>query len=215
MKRVYMATRVERAWHWSNATGFVLLVLSGMNIHFARDFNVFGSLSTAVAVHNAAGVIVALDWLVWAVYMLRSRRIRYYLPGREDLAGGVLRQARFYLLGIFRGEAHPFDEGEARKFNPLQKWTYLGIMAVIVPLQILTGLWLLYLILAWRHAGTGALRALGVSHTILAIFLTAFLVGHLYLATTGETPWAHFKMMLTGFAEDPAEPPAPDQGIQS
>ena len=114
---------------------------------------------------------------------------------------GLILQARYYLMGIFSGAPHPFEEGETRKFNPLQKWTYLGVMTVLLPVQVLTGLGLFWLIENWRDAGSEYLRALGTVHTVFAILLTAFLLGHIYLATTGETPWAHFKMMFTGYAD--------------
>lgn len=213
--RVYLVTRLERAWHWTNALGFLLLVLSGLNIHFARDFNLFGTLSTAMAVHNVTGLFVTVDYLVWAIYMVRSRRLRYYLPGRDDLGSGLVRQARYYLAGIFRGAPHPFEEGKSRKFNPLQKWTYLGVMAVLLPLQVGTGLWLLYLIYRWQLAGAADFRILGVTHTVGAVLLTVFLVIHLYLATTGATPGALVRMMVTGYAEPHPESTAHEEGTDT
>lgn len=212
--RVYLVTRLERVWHWTHALGFLLLALSGLNIHFAREFNLFGTLATAIAVHNVTGVVVAIDYLVWAIYMVRSRRLRYYIPDRNDLGSGLVRQARFYLLGIFRGAPHPFEEGESRKFNPLQKWTYLGVMAVLLPLQVVTGLWLLYLIYRWQLAGAADLRILGITHTAVAALLTVFLVGHLYLATTGATPWALVRMMVTGYAEPHPPSTANEEGTE-
>ncbi len=38
-------------------------------------------------------------------------------------------------------------------------------------------------------------------HTIGAFLMLAFLVSHLYLATTGHTPTAHIKAMITGWEE--------------
>ncbi|MEJ2187123.1 MAG: cytochrome b/b6 domain-containing protein, partial [Gemmatimonadota bacterium] len=138
MKKIYMVTRPERAWHWINAAGIVLLALSGLNIHFAREFNVFGTLPAAIAVHNLVGIIVSINYMAWALSLVRPGRIRYYAPDGDDLATGIVRQARYYLLGIFEHAPHPFAEGEARKFNPLQKWTYIAVMAVLLPLQAIT-----------------------------------------------------------------------------
>ncbi len=207
-----MVTRPERTWHWVNAVGIVVLALSGLNIHFAREFNVFGTLSAAIAVHNLVGIVVSINYMVWALYLVRTGRIRYYAPDGDDLVTGLIRQARYYLQGIFQGAPHPFEEGESRKFNPLQKWTYLGVMAVVLPLQTVTGLWLYHMIHAWQNVSSTALQFLGVAHTVLAIFLTAFLIGHIYLATTGETPWAHFRMMLTGYASSHVPSPTEEQG---
>ncbi len=212
MNRVYLATRPERAGHWINAVGFVALALSGFNIHFAREFNVFGTLSAAIAVHNVIGVAVSINYILWWVYTVGTRRIRFYLPDHDDMPAGVVRQARYYLFGIFRGDPHPFEEGETRKFNPLQKWTYLGVMTVLLPVQVVTGLGLLFLIEDWQDAGPAYLRLFGTVHTVFAILLTVFLLGHIYLATTGDTPWAHFKMMFTGYADLHPNPISEDQG---
>jgi thiosulfate reductase cytochrome b subunit len=210
VKRVYLATRTERVGHWINAAGFVLLALSGFNIHFAREFNVFGTFSMAVAVHNVVGITVAINYVLWWVYAIGSRRIRFYVPHRDDGPRGLIRQARYYLGGIFRGAPHPFAEGETRKFNPLQKWTYLGVMTVLLPIQVVTGLGLFWLIENWQDASSARLRVLGTTHTAFAILLTAFLIGHFYLATTGDTPWAHFKMMFTGYADLQTDPGSED-----
>lgn len=201
MNRRYLATRPERAGHWINAVGFALLVLSGLNVHFAGTFDLFGSLALAVAVHELTGIAVTVNYLFWWFYMVGSRRIRFYLPGRDDLLGGVINQGRYYLQGIFRNAPHPFEEGEKRKFNPLQKWTYLGVMTALVPVQVLTGVALLVVVHRWQDATSAQLRFLGVAHNGVAVLLTAFLLGHLYLATTGPTPWAHFRMMFTGYAD--------------
>jgi thiosulfate reductase cytochrome b subunit len=213
VRQVYLATRSERIGHWINALGFVLLALSGFNIHFAREFNVFGTFTAAVAVHNFVGIVVSLNYLLWWFYAIGTRRIHFYLPGRDDLVSGSVRQARYYLLGIFEGASHPFEEGETRKFNPLQKWTYLGVMAVLLPIQVVTGLWLFFLIQGWQGASSAQLRILGITHTVFAIMLTAFLLGHIYLATTGETPWAHLKMMFTGCADFQAASTPESEGV--
>jgi thiosulfate reductase cytochrome b subunit len=213
MKRVYLATRSERAGHWINAVGFVLLTLSGFNVHFAREFNVFGTLTAAIAVHDVVGIVVSINYVLWWFHAVGTRRIRFYLPDGDDLAEGVMRQARYYLVGIFRGAPHPFAEGETRKFNPLQKWTYLGVMVVLLPVQVLTGLALFFVIQRWQDAGPAYLGVLGVTHTAFAILLTVFLLGHVYLATTGDTPWAHFKMMFTGYTDFHAPGATEDEGV--
>ncbi len=203
--KVYLVTPMERAGHWINAIGIILLALSGFNIHFAREFDIFGSLGAAIAIHNVVGVIVSIGWVGWLIYMIATRRIRYYLPNREDLIPGMIKQARFYLVGIFRGEPHAFEESKERKFNPLQKWAYLGVMGGMLPAQAITGLALLYFIENWTQFSSGLVGILGILHTILGIFLTAFLIAHIYLATTGETPVQHLKMMFTGWSEHKTE----------
>jgi hypothetical protein len=38
--------------------------------------------------------------------------------------------------------------------------------------------------------------------------MLAFLIGHLYLSTTGHTPLAHIKAMITGWGDAEANEPA-------
>ncbi|MEJ2185316.1 MAG: hypothetical protein P8Z36_05200, partial [Gemmatimonadota bacterium] len=82
----------------------------------------------------------------------------------------------------------------------------------LLPLQAITGLWLFHMIQAWQNVSSSVLQFLGVAHTVLAILLTAFLIGHIYLATTGDTPWAHFRMMLTGYAASHVSSSTEEQG---
>ena len=208
--RIYLATKIDRAWHWLHAVLILALILTGFNIHFPQEFNVFGSFETAVKAHNFTGVLVSIDWGVWLIYNLTTRRIKYYLPNGEDLIKGVVKQARFYLYGIFKGEGHPFHTDEKRKFNPLQKWTYLAVMAFFMPFQIITGVVLLYLVPSGDALADSHLRLYSILHTLAAFALTAFVVGHIYLATTGHNPLSLFKFMITGWHE--AEPkPAEDK----
>ena len=49
-----------------------------------------------------------------------------------------------YLIGIFKGEAHPYYAAPEHKFNPLQHVTYVGLMYVTYPLLLLSGVALLF-----------------------------------------------------------------------
>ena len=51
--------------------------------------------------------------------------------------------------------------------------------------------------------GIGTILPIALTHTILSYFLVLFLVGHLYLATTGETPLSNYKNMVTGIHYEP------------
>jgi thiosulfate reductase cytochrome b subunit len=45
----------------------------------------------------------------------------------------------------------------------------------------------------------GGIWMIGIIHLILGALFTAFLMAHLYLATTGETVGENFKAMITGW----------------
>jgi len=55
-------------------------------------------------------------------------------------------------------------------------------------------------------ASTGlSLGAIALVHTAAAFMMLAFLIGHLYLSTTGHTPLAHIKAMITGWEDVEAD----------
>jgi thiosulfate reductase cytochrome b subunit len=198
---LYLATVTDRIWHAVHALGMVGLILSGFNIHFSRYFNPFMTFENAVRVHNIIGLVVTFDWGLWLLYNLNSKRIKYYLPDKSDMPRGMLWQAQYYLYGIFNKAPNPFPVSHWRKFNPLQKWTYIGIMAVLIPFEIITGLYMLYMIQGWGSFVGSNLRIVSILHTIGAFCATAFLFVHLYLATTGKKLFSHYLFMITGFHE--------------
>ena len=101
-------------------------------------------------------------------------------------------------------QAVAFDEVPERKLNPLQQVTYFGILNVLLPLQILTGI-LMWGAQRWPEiaARLGGLLFLAPFHTLVAWLFAAFLLMHLYLTTTGHTPTAHLKAMIDGWDEVP------------
>ena len=51
MKRVYVHPLPVRLWHWTNAFGFILLILTGLQIRYVGVVEVL-SFRTAVNLHN-------------------------------------------------------------------------------------------------------------------------------------------------------------------
>ncbi|MFI5281393.1 MAG: cytochrome b/b6 domain-containing protein, partial [Gemmatimonadales bacterium] len=137
---------------------------------------------------------------------------RYYRLAAGDLSVGLLRQARHYLLGIFIGEPAPFPHTAERKFNPMQKLSYLFVMYLPLPLLIVTGWALLFPErLPYGMFGVAGIGIWAIAHTALGFFLSLFMVVHIYLGTTGATPGALFRLMLTGdeIAPTDGQTPAP------
>jgi len=200
-EKYLLATPVDRFWHWVNAAGILLLILSGFSIHFSKYLGGFIAFNTAVKIHNLVSLIVVFDWGLWLFYNVLSKRIAYYIPNHDDLPSGMLKQTRYYLHGIFRKTKPPFPTRPSRKFNPLQKWTYIGVMFVLMPFEIITGLYMLLLIKGWSSFVDSNVKLISIFHTIGAFGTTVFLIGHIYLATTGEKPYSHFLMMITGYHE--------------
>lgn len=202
-KKVYLATGIDRLWHWIHALGIVFLILSGLQIHFVEKFPIFGSYAQVLEWHNLIGLVVVFDWALWFLYNLLSGRFfRYWLPNRDDLTAGLIRQGTFYAVGIFKGSPHPFPVGETRKFNPLQKWTYLGVMVALIPFQIVTGLYLYAMVTGVMPFDSSRALPVSVLHNAAGFLVAMFVISHVYLGTTGRGPWDQFRLMITGYHED-------------
>jgi thiosulfate reductase cytochrome b subunit len=82
------------------------------------------------------------------------------------------------------------------------------VLNVLLPLQLVTGLMLLSAPY-WPDslARIGGLAALASVHSLGAWLFCAFLILHLYLITTGSTPTAHLRSMVTGW--DTSDIPSP------
>ncbi len=194
-ERIYIFKAFERFWHWTQAALIMFMMLTGFEVH--GTYSIFGFAQAADYHVIAAWTLVGL-WVFAIFWHLTTGEWRHYIPTTEK----VLLIARYYSSGIFKNEPHPFKPSQLNKHNPLQRLTYLGVLLFISPLIWITGL--LYLFYNdWKAWGLEKLQLEWVAsgHTIGAFLMLAFLVSHLYLATTGHTPLAHIKAMITGWEE--------------
>jgi thiosulfate reductase cytochrome b subunit len=200
-EKVYMYEAYERFWHWLQTVGIVMLLFTGLVIHRPDMFGVF-SFRNMVMVHNVLAAILAVNAALSLFYHLTSGQIKQYIPRPRGFFDDAIVQARFYLQGIFKGEAHPFEKKPEKKMNPLQQVTYFGILNVLLPLQGLTGI-LMWGVQRWPGAADmfGGLPFLAPFHTLIAWTFAAFIVGHVYLTTTGHGPMEGIKGMVTGWEE--------------
>jgi thiosulfate reductase cytochrome b subunit len=197
-----------RGWHWTNVALFVALLITGLAMHFGPPGAAERGFRTVVLVHNVAGVLLTVDYALFLFGNLFWGNGRYYRLVAGDLSWGLLRQARHYLLGIFAGEPQPFPHTEARKFNPLQKLSYLVVMFLLFPPLIVTGWALLFPErLPARLLGVPGIGLWAIGHGVLGFFLALFMALHTYLGTTGSTVGELFRLMLTGSASAPSVRP--------
>lgn len=214
---VYVTPMPVRIWHWLNAFGIVTLCVTGLQIRFPDYINIFGAYKAAIRLHNTAGVVVSISYLLWLIYYLfvAHSLIKLYVPTLEELKTGIFRQAYFYFLTYFLGRPNPHHTTPDHKFNPMQKVTYLIIMLVLLPLVIFSGVLLMYVApLRELLLLLGGIKILVGTHFLLACCFTAFLSVHIYLATLGHTPFSHFKQMWDGWEVDTVDDDSPD-GSQS
>jgi thiosulfate reductase cytochrome b subunit len=101
-------------------------------------------------------------------------------------------------------------KSERVKHNPLQRITYLGLVSLLVPYQMLTG-YLYYFYNQWPQMGWGwELQTVALLHTAGAFAFLVFVIVHVYMTTTGHTVGAHIKAMFTGYEVLEHDAPAHD-----
>lgn len=202
MTRIYVHPVPVRLWHWINALGFVVLIVTGLQIRYGAL--ALMPFKTAVDVHNFVGFVLIANYFVWLGFYLLSDKITVYHPEFNPTTHfrNVMRQLGYYGYGIFKGNPNPHHVSAYRKFNALQSMTYQIVMMVLVPLQFYTGLVL------WdlrRFAGTvellGGARVVDTIHVVLFIAFVVFILVHIYLTTLGRTASEHVKAMITGYEE--------------
>jgi len=195
----FMYPRGLRIWHWTNAALVLGLAITGLRIHFGGRENPILSFEGSFNFHNIAGVILLVTTLVFYVRNAKTGDVGMYLGKPQDGIRGLVRQVGYYLGGIFRGEDHPYHATRQRRFNPLQQMTYASIMYGLVPLIALSGIVLLFpQEVPDRIAGRPGPWWFATAHYLGGAGLVAFLLGHLYLATTGDRASYLYKGMIDG-----------------
>lgn len=200
-KLIYIYPLPVRVWHWINASGFVLLILTGFQIRYAEMLN-FMTLSNAIALHNYVGFAVIANFFIWLTYYLGSGNVKIYIPDPRNLPALTRKQLQYYGYGIFVGKPNPHVVTPENKFNPLQQLAYLAIMFVFLPAQMMSGLFLWQIKKYEEYINLlGGIKLLDTIHVLLFFLFTSYLFIHCYLATLGHTPLARFKAMFTGYEE--------------
>lgn len=207
-RRVHMYDAYRRFWHWLQAISIVALLLTGLIIHRPDLFAAF-SFPAVVTLHNVLAAILVINAALSLFYHLATERMQEYIPRPYGFFDDSIRQAKYYVSGIFKGEAHPFEKRPDDRMNPIQKLTYFGILNVLLPLQIVTGA-LMWGVQKWPEVASalGGLPLLAPFHTLLAWLFGSFIVGHVYLTTTGATPLEGIRAMVTGDEEVEVHEPA-------
>ncbi len=203
MPRIYIFKRFERSWHWAQAALIIFMLVTGFEIH--GTYSLLG-WQKAASLHTTAAWTLIVLWLFAIFWHFTTGEWRQYIPTGKNIAAVM----SYYATGIFTGAPHPFRVTQLSKHNPLQRLAYLLVKLLINPLIWVSGLAYLYFneLGALKIAAISGLKlgTIAQLHTAAAFMMLAFLIGHFYLSTTGHTPLAHIKAMITGW-EDQDEPP--------
>ena len=203
MQKIYVHPLPIRIWHWINATGFVAMIITGVQIRYVGQIDLI-SFRDAVNLHNWIGFVLIGNFFIWFLFYLFSDKIKVYHPelSPSKQFRESVRQVVYYGYGIFKGDPNPHHVSAYHKFNPLQSMSYQIVMLLLVPVQFFTG------VLLWDVQGfagvvesLGGVRVVATVHVLIFIVFAGFIFIHPYLATLGHTPTAHIKAMFTGYEE--------------
>lgn len=200
-ERLYLYPIWIRIWHLFNALLCLTLIVTGLSIQFSNPSTVV-KFKTAVSIHNIAGIILAISYVVFFLGNLFTSNGAFYVMEVKGFFNRLMAQFHYYTIGLFRNEHPPFPVTPERKFNPLQQFSYVLLMYVFVPIVILTGFGLLYPEVTINSVmGSSGLNLTDLLHITAGFMITIFLLIHIYFCTIGKTPTSNFKSMVNGYHE--------------
>lgn len=210
-----------RLTHWVNACCVIVLLMSGLQILNAHPALYWGETSTFDAPilafdapfpawitlpgwpdlangrrwHFFFGWLLVINGAAYVLHGLASGRARHVLlPEREQL-----RRLGRSLLDHLR--LH-FPQGEeARRYNVLQKLSYLAVMFGLLPLMMFTGLMMSPGMNAWMPWATeivGGRQSARTVHFVAAAALVLFFAAHM-IAILAARPLNALRSIVTGW----------------
>lgn len=188
-------SKFERFWHWTQMLLVMMLTLTGFEIH--GNYPMFG-FEQAVRLHSAAAwsfmglAVVSIFW------MIVTKQYVNFIPTKNKLREQVL----YYTSGIFRGMPHPTHKTMFNKLNPLQRLVYAGLLILIFPVQIITGIVYMYYHYPQNPLDVTGLTFAATTHTLGAFMVVAFVVVHVYMTTTGDSVSSNVKAMISGYEKE-------------
>jgi thiosulfate reductase cytochrome b subunit len=215
IKRQKLVTRIT---HWLWAICLFFLLLSGLQIFNAHPGLYFGDqvgftfenavlelegfpgfltlpstqdLATGRVIHFFFAWILVATLLVWTVASMRNRHIRKDLIPTAKDRKNVMPDVRDHLRLKF---VH------AVRYSPLQKLAYCGVLFVLFPLIILTGLCMspgMNAVLPWLPELFGGRQTARTIHFIVMSLLVTFFVVHMAMILLAG-PINEIRSIITG-----------------
>ena len=223
---VYRHRLVTRIWHWLTALAVLVLIPSGLMIfnahprlywgHYGANFDPawlelprFPGWATLPSYYSLAGarhwhlafalvLILALPlYLVWSIFgghAGRDLRVR----AAELRPAPLWTDLKAHLALRFH------DPHDPRAYNIFQKLSYAGVLFVLLPLLVLTGLALAPGMWPWLPDLFGGRQSARSLHFIAMALLTLFVVVHLTLVILAGAV-NEMRSMVTGWWCPPGE----------
>ncbi len=220
-KRHALGTRI---WHWVNLASVVILFMSGLNISNAHRRLYWGDWGFAAehawlevprfpgwaTIPGYYSLASARDWHVLFAWVF-ALGLLLFMVG--SLANGHFRRDIFTRLAEWKpasiwNDIHQhlklnFDHA-GTKFNFLQKSAYGGVIFILLPLMIFTGMVMspgMEAAWPWLTEIFGGRQSARSIHFICAWLLCAFLVLHVVLVLLSN-PLKQLRDMITGGRDD-------------
>jgi thiosulfate reductase cytochrome b subunit len=189
-----------RVWHGINALGIIVLIVTGINMQYSDPKFGIVNFELAVNLHNLAGILVTFNYLIYFFGNILTNNKKFYRLKRKGLFRRLQLQIEYYTSGLFKHQQPPFPLTEKRKFNPMQKVSYLTVMYLFVPGLIITGLALLFPETIIENVYTvSGIFLTAILHASLGFLVSIFLIVHLYVASIGKHPLNNFKSIINGY----------------
>jgi thiosulfate reductase cytochrome b subunit len=202
---MYLYPKWIRAWHITNAIMFLILIVTGISMQYTDkgSSSYMVGFAKAVKWHNFAALVLTVNYVIFVLGNAITANGRYYRIRKENFWSDLMKQLRYYAFGMFKGEKHPFPVTMERKFNPLQKFSYVLAMYLGMPLLIISGIVLLFPEIAVTSVfGISGLLLNDILHITTGFFLSVFMLIHIYTCTLGAKPSSLFWGMISGYHRD-------------
>ncbi|AKH41202.1 Ni/Fe-hydrogenase b-type cytochrome subunit [Altererythrobacter atlanticus] len=217
MKKHALTTRI---WHWLNVVSLVVLFMSGLNISNAHPrlyWGDWGFEPSAAWLHvprfpgwatipGYYSLATARDWHVIFAWVFAVSLLLFMLVAllnghfRRDIATRRAEWAPAAIRSDIRAHLKfDFHHGPG-KYNFLQKASYGGVIFVLLPLMIFTGMVMspgMEAALPWLTDIFGGRQSARSIHFICAWLIFAFFVIHILLVLLSG-PFGQLRDMITG-----------------
>jgi Ni/Fe-hydrogenase b-type cytochrome subunit len=152
-------------------------------------------LATGRRWHFFFAWLFVLNGLAYFLYGFASRQLRWrVIPSRDQIRGFWASVREHLTLHFPQGD-------EAKRYNVIQKLTYLIVIFVLLPLQILTGLAMspgMDAAFPWMLTLLGGRQSARTIHFICAHLLVLFVAVHIVMVILSGF-WNNMRSMVTGW----------------
>jgi thiosulfate reductase cytochrome b subunit len=201
-EKMYLYPVWTRIWHAFNAILCLALIVTGFSMLYSNPDRFVVNFSSAVAIHNVAGVLLTLNYFLFFVGNIFTTNGKHYRMKLKGLGQRLFLQMRYYAFSYFKGEDSPFPVTTEQKFNPLQQVSYVGVMYGIMFVLFITGWALLFPeFILKKLLGFSGIFLTAQLHVIMGFLVFVFLFIHLYVSTMGVTVTSNFKSIVNGWQE--------------